>query len=159
MTFNNKLLWVFIKRSFPIFIASIVGIIYSRMDQIMLSNLMNPSDVAIFSVAQKLTEPFTIFAYGIVSYSIPKIIKSDLSIRYVVIRKYFIILILLALAITICMISFGGYFVNIFGSDYNESKEILPYMSLTIPFYFFSSYFAAILVIEKYSKFIFIKLL
>ncbi|WP_318460553.1 MATE family efflux transporter [Photobacterium leiognathi] len=157
LVFNKKIISLLIKRSFPIFIASVVGIIYSRMDQIMLNNLMQARDVAIFSIAQKLTEPFTIFAYGIVSYSVPKIIKATVVDKYAIIKKYFILLIGLSFVIALFMITFGDKFVDIFGRDYQESKQILPYMCLTIPFYFFSSYFASILVLEKHSKLIFYK--
>ncbi|WP_369526341.1 MATE family efflux transporter [Photobacterium leiognathi] len=59
------------------------------------------------------------------------------------------LLIGLSFVIALFMITFGDKFVDIFGRDYQESKQILPYMCLTIPFYFFSSYFASILVLEN----------
>ena len=64
--------WRFIfKKSFPLFISQLLVLTYMRIDQMMISFLSSPSELADYSVTLRIIEPFNILPLAICSTALP----------------------------------------------------------------------------------------
>ncbi|HBU07466.1 MAG TPA: flippase, partial [Candidatus Magasanikbacteria bacterium] len=147
------------KESWPLMFSVLFFAIYSRIDQVMLKNMLNNEAVGQYSVAVKLSE-FWIFIPGIISSSvIPAIInakKNDQQVYENRYKKLYLLIFYLALSISFFIFIFAKTIVSVlFGPDYLEAVNPLR-------IYVWSGVASAVgylvsmyLIIEKHTKIIF----
>lgn len=58
LQFNGKIILSLLKESFPVAIAGIIVVVYSRMDNLMLGWFVGEAGVGVYAAAYRLTEPF-----------------------------------------------------------------------------------------------------
>jgi len=129
--------WVFernvakslLKNSWPLFLAGITGVIYLRIDQVMIKSMLGDSDVGYYSVAVRLVELWYFLPMVICSAVFPAIIKAkEISEELYLMRlkKMFAIMFWLAIAIALPISFFGKYIIFVlYGSEYSQATPIL----------------------------------
>ncbi|MBS3168175.1 flippase [Candidatus Woesearchaeota archaeon] len=156
--FDKKDLIYIIKKSFPLFIISILSLIYFRIDIIMLSFLADINSVGFYSASFKLSEFFHLIPGILFSAMLPflvtyseknksRLIKSiNLSLKY---------LSILSFPIVIGTVILSSEIINlIYGSSYTTSSISLSLLISTIIFVFFNYSFANGLFVLNNEKYI-----
>lgn len=117
--------------------------LYMRMDQIMIGNLIDNAAVGVYSVAVKMIEVWYFFPIAIVSSFFPKIIKSKENSE----REYndkmqllydALVIIGIALAVFVTFIS-SYIIIFFFGEKYSASIGVIKIYAWVSIFYFLSS--------------------
>ena len=118
-----------LKDSWPLIISSAAWIIYSKMDQVMIGQILGNREVGLYAAATNLSQ-ISSFIPAIITFSIvPSIIQFRLSNRNYYNEKFQVIynivttiLFLLALTITL----FSKFIINLlYGENYLESSSVL----------------------------------
>jgi len=128
-----------LKDGWPLIIASAAWIIYSRIDQLMIGQMLDDQAVGYYSVAIKLSEVLN-FLPGIIAFSVIPIItelkKKDLELY----RRRFQYIYDLAVGVMLCaaiLISFlsGWIIQTLFGAAYENSASVLTIYVWSSVFY------------------------
>ena len=133
--------WKFLFReSLPIALTSIVGIIYYKIDIVMLSQMEGNVAVGIYSAAYKLFEPATIIPHAVMISLFPvmstlfttskdKLVKSyKLGLKYLLISG-------IAITIGIMLLS-DKFILLIYGTEFANSATVLQILILSLVFTF-----------------------
>ncbi|MBD65324.1 MAG: hypothetical protein CME62_08955 [Halobacteriovoraceae bacterium] len=127
--FDSSILYKLIRSSLPLFIATAATIVFTRIDQVMLGNLLSDEAVGIYAVVVKLSEPW-IFIAAILTQSVyPDLVRrfreNKENFEYKV-KKTLCILFYISLAIILGTQIFGEFVINlVFSSQYSESIPLL----------------------------------
>ncbi len=118
-----------IKSSWWLILSGFASIIYLKIDQIMLGNLIDDSAVGVYAVAAKLSEVWYFIPTAIVASFFSKILsekkKSDLS-YYDYLQKIFILLYLISIVIAVTVTLLADFVViNLYGDEFIMSSMIL----------------------------------
>jgi len=156
--FNIAIAKQLLKSSFPLILSSISVVLYMRVDQIMIKELLNNKAVGNYAVAVRLSEIWY-FIPGIIINSIfPAIInakKISEKLYYYRFQQLYKIMVILAILISFPISFFSNEIINIlYGSQYNEASSVLKIHIWTSLFVFLglvSSKWFIIEHIEKYS--------
>ncbi|ENA5973492.1 flippase [Escherichia albertii] len=126
--FQLTILKKLLHASWPIIASSIVIVLYTRLDQIMIMNLLGPDSVAKFNVALKIAEAYVFVPAALVTSYYPLISKSPSKEN---IRFYFDVVFFSSVIMTIG-VSIVSYFLLplMFGVQYTESYTILVILLL-----------------------------
>ncbi|MFH2502131.1 flippase [Klebsiella indica] len=129
--------------SWPLVLSGVALMLYMRIDQIMIGNILGDAAVGVYSVAVKMVEIWYFIPIAIVSTMFPKIIKAKfinedeynekLQILYDILV---IIGVILALAVTF---SSDMIISTLFGQQYTEASRLIKWYSWVSIFYFLSS--------------------
>lgn len=117
--------------------------LYMRIDQIMIGNMIGDSAVGIYSVAVKMVEVWYFFPVAIVSSLFPKIIK----LREVNVLEYnkrlqflYDILVVLSVSIALIVTFLSDYIIGFFYThQYTEASILIKIYAWVSVFYFLSS--------------------
>lgn len=129
--------------SWPLVLSGVALMLYMRIDQIMIGNMIGDAAVGVYSVAVKMVEVWYFVPIAIVSTLFPKIIKmknideSEYNNRLQVLYDTLVIIgVLLALLVTF----FSDYIINgLFDKQYAEASLLIKWYSWVGVFYFLSS--------------------
>jgi PST family polysaccharide transporter len=117
------------KKALWLLFSSIAAIIYLKIDQVMLAEMVSREEVGIYSVAVRLSEVWYFFAMAIVSSVFPILLKAKKqsnAIYYKKLQYTCDLLCWVAILLAIVVQLLGEYFVvKIFGDEYVESAVIL----------------------------------
>lgn len=150
---------VLIHSSWPILAALLMAMIYNRIDQIMIKNIIGDTELALYAVSVKFTEPFNIFVTGIVSYLYPKFVRKknkEHNINYEV-SKWFYFILFSGIFISIVIILTCGNILYFFGGEYFRAKEMLQILALNIPVMFVGVYINNVLILNDLQRLIFVR--
>ncbi|MEM9540535.1 MAG: flippase [Cyanobacteria bacterium P01_E01_bin.42] len=118
-----------LKASWPLILAEIVIIIYMRIDQIMLAEMVDSTAVGIYSAAVKISEMWYFVPIAIINSVYPSIVQGkDLGDRiyYGRIQKLFGIVVLVGYAAAIPTTFLSSFVVNlIYGVQYADAANVL----------------------------------
>lgn len=118
-----------IRKSFPLIISSFAVIIYLKIDQIMLGEMLGDYEVGIYSVAVKVSDFFYFIPSAIVSSYFPILNSSSRSSNmkvYSILRNLYRLLIIPCICISLFISFFSSIFLNyFFGESYQESVTVL----------------------------------
>lgn len=150
-TKKNSLAWKFnlveakrlLSMSWPLVLSGVALMLYMRIDQIMIGNIIGDSAVGIYSVAVKMVEIWYFVPIAIVSSLFPGIIKlkSKDEVEYNQKLQFLydvLVIIGVALAIVITIVS-DFFIVNLYGSHYYEASSLIKIYAWVSLFYFLSS--------------------
>ncbi len=120
---------VLLRESWPLILSGIVVMIYMRIDQIMLGDMVGEEAVGIYSAAVRISEMWYLIPTTIVSSTFPSIVKAkeiSQKLYYERLQKLFSLLAALSYAISIPITLFSTQIVTLlYGSGYIESGSVL----------------------------------
>lgn len=148
----NKLL----KDSWPLIFSGIAIMIYVKIDQIMLGEMIGNEAVGIYSAATRISEVWYFIPMAIASSVTPSIIetkKNDETLYYGRLQKTFDIMVVLAYSIAIPMTFLSKPLVSIlYGSNFNEAGTILAIHIWAAVFVFLGVSRSIWIIIEGFTK-------
>lgn len=129
--------------SWPLIISGVAFMLYMRIDQVMIGNMIGSSAVGVYSVAVKMVEVWYFFPIAIVSTLFPKIIK----LREVSLEKYhqrlqflYDLLVVISVMIALFVTFFADFIIGFFYTkDYSDASSVIKIYSWISVFYFLSS--------------------
>jgi PST family polysaccharide transporter len=137
LKFNSLLLWrwnltlakTLIKESLPLILSGLTVMIYMKIDQIMLGEMTNNSEVGIYSAATRISEVWYFIPTAICSSFAPSIFaakEESEDLYYARIVKLLRLLSAFAIAIAIPISLLSGKLITaLFGKSYIDSGQIL----------------------------------
>lgn len=129
-----------IKESWPLLLSSFAVMIYMRIDQIMLSAMIDNKEVGIYSAALRLSEIWYFVPTVIVSSVIPALVKAKAESEEIYLnnlRNLFNILIVIAYSIALPITLISTKIVHVlYGPDYISAGNILAVHIWTAVFVF-----------------------
>lgn len=146
----------FLKESYPLGIAAIIGFLYFKIDTILLSVMKNISDVGTYNAAYKVVENITFFPAMIVGLVFPIMSKNIFSdkIQFQNISnktfKVFWIIVVPLLIGTLFLAD--GIIYLIGGAGFLESANVLRILVFALVFIFFGNFFNAVLIAGNKQK-------
>nr|WP_256379089.1 flippase [Chitinophaga sp. SYP-B3965] len=128
--FNKTLVPYLFKKAWPFMLASLVVILYMKVDQIMLGNMDGELELGQFSAAVKISEMFFFIPMAISSSFLPELIeshKSNTRGEYLQKMQFFFDIVFLTALLIIIVISFSsGFIVHLlYGSEFPKTSTIL----------------------------------
>lgn len=127
--FNKKIAVGLIKKSWPLMINGLIIILYMRIDQLMIKQMLGDSAVGIYSAAARLSEAFYFIPMVISSSLFPAIINSkkiNLKVYYSRLQKLYFLQVWLALFIIAMVVLSANWVVQtLYGEAYSEAAPVL----------------------------------
>lgn len=128
----------FLKDSWPLAFANLAVILYMRIGQVMLGNIMNNTEVGIYSVAVRLAEMWYFIPMSIASSVFPSVIKArrDDAILYQRrLEMFYGMMSMIALSVAVTTFLFTDFIIKVlFGSKYAGAGSVLSvYVWASIP--------------------------
>jgi O-antigen/teichoic acid export membrane protein len=127
--FNMEISRNLLKDSWPLMFTSAFMLIYSRIDQILIKNMIDAHAVGIYDAAVKVAEVWYFIPGIIVSSLFPAIVnakKTSEILYYARLKKLFITLIFIAIAIALPVSILAPFIINlIYGSAFMDGVIIL----------------------------------
>lgn len=118
-----------ISQSWPLILSSLAWLIYTKMDQIMISYMMSIKSVGEYSIGTKFTEILQFIPSYIVISSVPLIVrkfKKEYSNYLMSYQLLYEVAILTSLIISIFIFIFSAPLVNtLFGAQYSNSIDVM----------------------------------
>lgn len=128
-SFNSFIIKDLLKKSFPLLFALILTTIYTKIDQIMIKEILNVTQSGYYSAAIRLSEVWFIIGGLICSSLFPLIIKSkNISHRqyYKKIQQLLVLLIILAYILILSVYFLSDFIiVTLYGEQFLESSLVL----------------------------------
>ena len=155
-SFDFLILKEFIKSAIPLTLVAISSFIYTRIDQLMIKNMLSIESVGHYSAAVYLSEIFYIIP-TIITFSVfTKVaeLKKDNNIEYKnIFLKIYSLLVWIAIPATILTILFGNQIIYIlYGDDFIKSVNVLKILSLGFIFISINLLFVKFLYVEGFEK-------
>ncbi|MDR5171217.1 flippase [Methylobacillus flagellatus] len=127
--FDKKIAVGLLKDSWPLILSSFAIMIYMRIDQIMIGDILDNEAVGLFSAAVRISELWYFVPMAIVNSVLPSIIdmksKNELVYDKKVI-KLFNVLVIIAIIIAVLMSFFSDVIVSVlFGKHYYSASSVL----------------------------------
>lgn len=125
LLFSKRLAKKLLKAAFPLIISGFMISLYSKIDQVMIKNLLGNKEAGIFAVAVRLTELFYFIPVIIWSSFFPGIVaaKIDAELFRKKINNLYSILIIFSYAVIIVISIFSEFIiVTLYGSEFLEAQ-------------------------------------
>ena len=137
-TFSTEVAKSLLKSSFPLLLSGAAVVIYQKIDQVMIRNMIDNKAVGQFSVASKLTE-LVIFLPNVLAQTLmPLLVKAHQQGEeiYFAKRQQFINVMVWVAIIMAVFISLTAHFVItlLYGSVYSEAVPVLQIMAFKAVF-------------------------
>lgn len=120
---------ILLKDSWPLILAGMAYMVYMRIDQIMLGQMLGDESVGIYSAAVKISEVWYFIPIVIASSVFPSIIeakKESEALYYDRLQRLFNLMVMLALAVALPMTFLSDCVVNLlYGASYNQAGSVL----------------------------------
>jgi O-antigen/teichoic acid export membrane protein len=145
----------------PMVASSLASILYMRLDQLMIKDMLTVQDVGQYSAAVKIYEAWVMVTVALTLSLIPAIVK----LRYQLIDQYqkqltilFRFVFWLSIAMAMLFTIFGSDIMNLtFGNAYDSAIGVLKIVMWTAPFAALGSVTNRYLVVENLQKIIVLK--
>lgn len=129
--------------SWPLVLSGVALMLYMRIDQIMIGNIIGDAAVGIYSVAVKMIEVWYFVPVAIVSSLFPKIIKAktlDEQDYHNKLQFLYDILVIIGYGLAIVMTFASDFIINyLYGPHYAEASILIKLYAWVSIFYFLSS--------------------
>ncbi len=118
-----------LSNGWPMILSGLAVMIYMRIDQIILGQLLGDESVGIYTAAVRISEVWYFIPTAIISSVFPSILaikKNNESLYLIRLQKLYNLMVLLALFVAVPMTFFSGWIIQIlFGSAYSEAGPVL----------------------------------
>lgn len=152
-----------LKDSWPLILSGIVIMIYMRIDQIMLGEMLGDDEVGIYSAAVRLSEVWYFIPTAIVASVFPSIIEARENDRrsYIDrIQKLYVIMTLIAFSIALPTTFLSNKIINfLYGDNFNQAISVLTIHIWAGVFVFLGVASGQFLLAENYTKIAFYRTL
>jgi len=156
---NAKTIKELLKDSWPLMLSSIAMIIYMRIDQIMIGNILGEFQVGLYSAAVKISEVWYVVPNIIVMSTFPSIIRTRENNKEKYLNRFQILYdsFLWFTVIIAFLVSFiAPFIIDLFyGNEYSFSASILSVHIWTGVFVFWGFVNGKYLIAENYTKIVF----
>lgn len=138
--FDYSLARRLLKDSWPLIFSSIMIMVYMRIDQVMIKEMLGEYEVGIYSAAIRLSESFYFIATIITTSLFPAILNAkgkneELYIKRL--QKLYVFMMWSAIVIVFFMLLLGGWLITfLFGGEYQESRQVLSIHIWSLVFVF-----------------------
>ena len=155
--FDKKLAIYFIRQSFPLLLSGAAIIIYNRIDQVMIGNMINQSSLGVYSVAVRFAE-ILVFVPTVISQTISPMlieIRKQDPARYETCSRIFMnvtVTACIVLAFFTCILSYPIIYLT-FGQTYIGAVPILSILSFKIVGDALSQTSGQLIIIEGIQKY------
>lgn len=156
-TFDKSLAVYLIKQSFPLLLSGAAIVIYNRIDQVMIANMVDQSHLGIYSVAIRFTE-ILVFVPTIIAQTVSPMLVETRRVsleRYERMSRVFMnvtVTTCILLAILISLLSYPIVYCT-FGSTYIGAASVLSIMAFKVIGDALSQTSGQLMVIEGIQKF------
>jgi O-antigen/teichoic acid export membrane protein len=120
---------ILLKDSWPLILSGLAVMVYMRIDQIMLGQMLGDEAVGIYSAALRISEVWYFIPTAIVASVFPSIIeakKQSESLYYQRLQKLYDLVVFLALAVAVPMTFLSKWLIGLFfGDNYWEAGDVL----------------------------------
>jgi O-antigen/teichoic acid export membrane protein len=127
--FNKQIAKNFIKDAWPLVLSGVVISIYMKIDQVMIKNMLNTTEVGFYAAAVKLSESWYFIPMAICTSLFPAIINAKQVSETVYlnrIQKLYDLLAAISIGIALVVTFFSEYIITIiFGIKYLPSASVL----------------------------------
>jgi O-antigen/teichoic acid export membrane protein len=145
-----------LKDSWPLILSSVVVMIYMRIDQIMIKEMLGDYEVGIYSAAVRLSEAFYFIPMFIAASIFPAIINAKNKNKELYkqrLQKWYTFMVWFAIAIAIPMTFFSGWLIMLlFGEAYQEAGHVLMTHVWAAVFVFLGVAFGRYLLAENLTR-------
>ena len=115
--------------AWPLILSGLAAMLYMRIDQIMLGQMLGDKSVGVYSAALRLSEVWYFIPIAIAGSVFPSIVEArerDIGLYYSRLKKLFDLMVLMAIAIALPISFSAGMIIRLlYGDGYNESANIL----------------------------------
>lgn len=126
---DYRKIWTIARDSFPLMLSSAAILVYMRVDQIMLGELLNDSAVGVYSVAVKISEISYVVPIIVVASIFPNILQLknyDNALYKIRIQNLLSLIFVLTMSFGLLTTIFGSLIVStLFGPAYSQAGYIL----------------------------------
>ena len=151
-----RILKIIIIESFPLFLTSLVIILYVRIDQVMIEYFIGFEQLGQYSASVRLVDMVYMFSPILLTSLYPFISKQykqnkDLYTQYV--KNFIYLFSFMSMPIVFFTLLYGDELINLIFSDkFDNASLILKVLILSTPFVFWNSLLYKVLIIEKMMK-------
>ncbi|MCI5115339.1 MAG: flippase [Candidatus Electrothrix sp. AX1] len=118
-----------IRDSWPLIFSGIVVMIYMRIDQVMIKEILSEDDVGIYSAAVKLSEVWYFIPIAIANSLFPAIIsarKISEEVYYKRLQQFYDLMVLISVSIALPMIFLSSWLISfLYGAAYAGAASVL----------------------------------
>ncbi|MFJ5445038.1 flippase [Methylobacillus methanolivorans] len=155
--FDREIALELLRESWPLILSSIAIMIYMRIDQIMIGEILDNEAVGLFSAAVRVSELWYFVPIAIVNSTMPSIIElryKNKALYFHKTLKLFKFLVIMAFLVAVVMSFVGEFLVKIlFGSYYSLSASVLVIHTWAGVFVVLGVLSGSLLTIEGMQKF------
>ena len=142
-----------LKESWPEVFAGLGGILFMRLDQIMLQFMQGAESVGVYSAAVRISEAWYFFPIAVISASFPKIVqlRTGPAKRYedAMVVLFSALVVIAGLAVLFFLMLSNQIVAVVFGAQYSESALVLQVHCLTAVFILMGSASGSWLAAER----------
>lgn len=152
---DGKIATSLLSTSWPLIISALSVVLYMRMDQIMIKNMLGSVEVGNYSAAVRITELFFILPVVITNSAFPILVKSrtNQAIYYNNLTKLYGTLIYISIFLSLSILIFSPFIISIlYGEQYQSAASVLNIHVWSSLFVFVGVASSQQLVIEGQSK-------
>lgn len=159
--FDKELSFYLIKQSFPLLLSGAAVIIYQRIDQVMIGNMIDKTSVGYFSTACRFSE-LILFLPGIMAQTVTPLLvhaKERNSLEYTFRRQQFVnVVVWISIVLSVLMSMSSYWLISLtFGKQYLPAVPVLQIMAFKALGMALSSSGGQLIIIEKIQKWAFIR--
>lgn len=124
--------------SWPLILSGIAVMIYMRIDQIMLGQMLGDEAVGIYSAAVRISEVWYFIPMAIVASVFPSLMQiRDRSVFEKNFQRLFDLMFVISFALALAIVVFANYIINVlYGSAYKDASGILEIHAWVLVFAF-----------------------
>lgn len=127
--FDKKIAFFLLKDSYPLIIAGVINSIYMKVDQVMIKEMLDNTQVGYYAAAVKLSEVWFSIGVIICNSLFPAIVnakKISEEFYYQRIYKLFLFLVVLAYSLSITVYFLSDYIILVlYGKEFIEASSVL----------------------------------
>lgn len=155
LNFDKKTATNLIKNGWPMMLVAVAVFLYTKIDQIMISNMLNNESVGYYAAAVKVTEIFYFIPLLITQSIFPRIVEikgsGNTKEYFQLIGKSYKLVLWISLPIVFLLVVFNEMIINVlYGNSFEQSTEILSVLAFCLIFVSIGSVNTKILYVEKY---------
>lgn len=155
-SFSWPVAGVLLKSAWPMVLTAVAALIYMRIDQVMIRNMLGLREVGIYSAAAKIYESWIVLPYIISVSLLPAIVKlkqgSVLNYQRRLAQLFRLVIWMSALAAIVVSIISEPLMVIAFGEAYRESASVVSIVMWTAVFASMGSISARYFNVERMEK-------
>lgn len=139
-TLHKDLIYTILKTSFPLFLAALFVQSITRIDALMVKDLLSYEDLGFFSIAVRLTDPWVLLSSAVCISVFPVLMNLYKKSNVLFSKKIFsynLLLLGIAIVVILPVLGLSGVLIKVlFGPRYADSTGVLNIYIFSIPFLF-----------------------